>query len=350
MKTVQREHEVATFKSKLMDQYFQGLRMGVFDIETMGLSAENFPMVLAGILTPLAGERVRVTQYFAEEPGDEAMIIGALRRHFQEIDYLVTYNGRQFDLPFLRKRALKLGLPSFRCNYCNLDLYAVIKSYSEFASLLPDGRQKTIEAYMGFATDRRDTISGAESIKLYESFQRCSDDDLKTVLANRILLHNHDDLLQLYRLLPVIRQTDFHRAINSLGFPVRGENGWPSLHVTRARAVSREFEIKGQYNGPAFSYVSYDTFLHYYSCEFYDDGDFVFKIPVERHKGNSFIRLNLYFDDFADLKQYPGFANGFLLVTRGLEPCHLESSMLAQKFLREFMRKTACPLASMYPL
>ena len=277
-------------------------------------------------------------------------IIGALRRHFQEIDYLVTYNGRQFDVPYLRKRAKLLGLAPFRYNLSNLDLYMLIKGYSEVSFFLKNIKQKTVEAYMGFADDRRDTISGVESIFLYESFQQCQDAELRDILDNRILLHNHDDLLQLYRLLPIIRQLDFHKGINMLGFPVLGENGWPYLSVTRARAVGREFEISGQYNGPEFSYVSYDTFLHYYSCEFYDDGDFVFKIPVERHKGNSFIRLSLYFDDFSDLKRYPGFANGFMLVSRGLEPCHMDSSMFAQKFLRDFMQKNICPLAAMYPL
>ncbi len=350
MKTLQREHTVKTFQSSLMDQYFGGMRMGVFDIETMGIVAEKSPMILAGLLTPLDEERLRITQYFAEKPGDEAAIIGALRRHFQEIDYLVTYNGRQFDVPYLRKRAKLLGLAPFRYNLSNLDLYMLIKGYSEVSFFLKNIKQKTVEAYMGFADDRRDTISGVESIFLYESFQQCQDAELRDILANRILLHNHDDLLQLYRLLPIIRQLDFHKGINMLGFPVLGENGWPYLSVTRARAVGREFEISGQYNGPEFSYVSYDTLLHYYSCEFYDDGDFVFKIPVERHKGNSFIRLSLYFDDFSDLKRYPGFANGFMLVSRGLEPCHMDSSMFAQKFLRDFMQKNICPLAAMYPL
>lgn len=343
MKTITRLHNVESFKSNLVEQYFSNMRVGVFDIETLGLSSERFPVILTGMLTIEPDGQCLITQYFAETPEEEPLILEALRNDFEKIDYLVTYNGRHFDMPFLDKRAEKLNLRPFNHNFYNLDLYLLISGYSEIRNILKNIRQKTIEDYMGLNSGRSDRISGGESVELYHSYLRSSDQEVKHSLSEKILLHNHDDLLQLYKILPVIKQLDFHRALNNTGFPVAGENGWPNLSVYRAKATNKEFIIRGKYCGSYFSYVSYDTFYHYYSCQFYDDGSFIFRIPVDRHKGNSFISLRLYFDDFSDLEKYPCCVNDFLLVTRGTEGCYLESNMFAQKFLRQFMNETVCP-------
>lgn len=343
MKTIIKSHQVPLFKSKLMEQYFSGMRIGVFDIETMGLRPDNAPLILSGMLTAETDGSCTITQHFAEVYDDEALILEALRRDFENVDFLLTYNGRSFDLPFLEKRASKLGLAPFSYNFYNMDLYLMISGYSEIRHILKNIKQKTIENYMGLERSRRDAISGAESVDMYVEYVNCSDRQRKQFLEDKILLHNHDDLLQLYKILPVIKQLDFHRALNSIGFPVAGENGWPYLSVSRAKATNKEFVIAGKYYGPHFAYVSYDTFFHYYFCQFYDDGSFIFKLPVDRHKGNSFISLRLYFDDFSDLEKYPYCVNDFLMVTKGREGCYLESNMFAQKFLKQFMNETVCP-------
>lgn len=344
MKTITKTHEVPCFKSNLMEQYFHNMRIGVFDIETMGLSPEHSPLILSGMLTVEPDGRCLVTQHFAESYDDEVLILETLRRDFDNVDFLLTYNGKSFDLPFIEKRADKLRLKPLNLNHYNMDLYLMISGYSELRHILKNIKQKTIEDYMGLNPDRKDSISGAESVEMYAEYINCPDQSRKGALAEKILLHNHDDLLQLYKLLPIVKQLDFHKALNAIGFPVAGENGWPHLNVSRAKATSKEFIIAGKYYGPAFSYISYNTFYHYYFCQFYDDGSFIFKLPVDRHKGNSFVSLRLYFDDFSDLQKYPCCVNDFLLVTRGREGCYLESNMFTQKFLRQFMNETVCPI------
>ncbi len=343
MKTIIKTHEVQCFNSRLMEQYFHGMRIGVFDIETMGLNPERSPLILSGMLTTRPDGGCLITQHFAESYDDEAMLLEALRCDFDKVDFLLTYNGRSFDLPFVEKRARSLKLPPFDLNRYNMDLYLMISGYSEIRHILKNIKQKTVEAYMGLNPSRRDSISGAESVEMYKNYLS-ADAEKKRFLEDKILLHNHDDLLQLYKLLPIIKQLDFHRALNASGFPVAGENGWPYLNVSNARATSKEFVISGKYYGPPFSYISYNTFFHYYFCQFYDDGSFIFKLPVDRHKGNSFISLRLYFDDFRDLERYPHCVNDFLLVTRGSKTCCLESNMFTQKFLRQFMNETVCPV------
>ena len=344
MKTITKLYKVEPYESKLLEQYFGGMRIGVFDIETLGLNPEFYPMVLSGMLTIEPSGECRITQYFAEKLKDEILIIEALRKDLETIDYLFTYNGRHFDLPFIEKRAKIRNLAPFHYNFYNLDLYLVLNGYSEIRYLLKNIRQKTVEDYMGLTQSRDDLISGADSVNLYKDYLECKTAKEKKPLMEKVLLHNHDDLLQLYKLLPILRQVDFHKAMNCLGFPVVGENGWPCLNVTRSKATNREFTIEGKYYGEPFSYIAYDTFYQYYSCEFCDDGSFTFKMPVDRHKRNSFINLKLYFDNFDDLKKYPCCINDFLLVTRGSETCYLESNMFGKKFLSSFINSTVCPV------
>ena len=108
MKTITKTHEVPCFKSNLMEQYFHNMRIGVFDIETMGLSPEHSPLILSGMLTVEPDGRCLVTQHFAESYDDEVLILETLRRDFDNVDFLLTYNGKSFDLPFIEKRADKL--------------------------------------------------------------------------------------------------------------------------------------------------------------------------------------------------------------------------------------------------
>ena len=68
---------------------------------------------------------------------------------------------------------------------------------------------------MGLWQSRDDEISGAESVELYNVYEKNHD----PALGEKILLHNSDDILQLSRLLPVIGKSDFHKAMAALGFP-----------------------------------------------------------------------------------------------------------------------------------
>ena len=50
MKIVTNEYKLNTGIPKILDAYFKGMRVGVFDIETLGLDPNSTEMILAGIL------------------------------------------------------------------------------------------------------------------------------------------------------------------------------------------------------------------------------------------------------------------------------------------------------------
>ena len=141
-----------------------------------------------------------------------------------------------------------------------------------------------------------------------------------------------------------MKQVRIHKALNALGFAVGGENGWPSLSVSYIKVNLSGLSIKGKYRGEGFSYMSYDTFSDNFSCKFDDDKSFEFNLRIERHKGNIFANLKMYFDDYEDLKVYPHYLKDFLLLSKGGVHNSLEVNMFVRKFLIKFMNDHVCPL------
>lgn len=89
-------------------------RIATLDIETTGFDAETAETVAIGVGlhergTP--GTDASLDCFYREAPDDEAEIILGAAEQLAEYgaDLLVTYNGADFDLPFLRDRLDALG-------------------------------------------------------------------------------------------------------------------------------------------------------------------------------------------------------------------------------------------------
>ena len=344
MDIIQYQHQTDYFCSKLLDRYFGPMKLGIFDIETLGLNPVTSKVILAGIMHVTSDGNCHMTQYFAEEEEDEKDLLIALSEEFLKYEYLLTYNGKHFDIPFIEKRARANGLYSYPIDCYNLDLYLILNGHSPLKGILPNLKQKTVEEYMGLQQDRRDEISGAESVRLYNDFAAAWQAKERKALKNRILLHNHDDLFQLYKILPIIQKTDFHRAMSYLGFPVQGQNLWPRLNISKVKIDISGFTIQGTYCGPEISYLSYDTEQRPYSCRFQKEGTFRFLLAVDRHKGNAFINLKHFLSNYDKFREYPNYVNGFLLLIQDGRTHFMEMNEFAKAFLQQFMETTACPL------
>ena len=136
--------------------YFEGFRWAVLDIETLGLSPGRAPAILCGIVVPdeapeaqNAPRTAQVTQFLAESIAtreDERAMLLALEEALADIDILVTYNGRQFDLPYLAKRCERTQTEPMRPRY-NLDVYPVVRYCTDIGQFVPNLRQKTLEEH-----------------------------------------------------------------------------------------------------------------------------------------------------------------------------------------------------------
>jgi uncharacterized protein YprB with RNaseH-like and TPR domain len=120
-----------------------GLERTLFlDLETCGLSSS--PVFLAGVMH-WNGEDFVLRQYFARHYGEEAGLLAALHQQAKGFDLLVTFNGKSYDVPFLRARALVHGLPMEVPGH-HLDLLHLARR--RWKGLLRDCRLQTLELHV----------------------------------------------------------------------------------------------------------------------------------------------------------------------------------------------------------
>ena len=73
------------------------------DIETLGLS--NVPIILIGV-AEIKKDRIISSQYFLRDIYEEGAVIEAYLSHLDDDSVHVTFNGKSFDVPFIKNRCL----------------------------------------------------------------------------------------------------------------------------------------------------------------------------------------------------------------------------------------------------
>ncbi|MDI6809102.1 MAG: ribonuclease H-like domain-containing protein [Candidatus Eisenbacteria bacterium] len=117
-----------------------GLGSALFlDLETTGLS--NCPVFLAGTMH-LGEKGFIMRQFFARHYGEEKALLFSLGEFLKGFSLVVTFNGKAFDMPLLKDRALVHGL-SQRFDHVNLDILHV--SRKMWGGTTPDCKLKTLE-------------------------------------------------------------------------------------------------------------------------------------------------------------------------------------------------------------
>lgn len=163
------------------------------DIETTGFSGSGSRLYLIGTAYARDGKLVS-EQFFGETPDEETMLLSAFNGLLPQFDTIVTFYGNHFDVPFLEKCRKRLHMQSGYHNYNYVDLYETARSY-RYIFGLENYKQKTLESFIGI--HRTDTLSGAESTKVYEAYVR----QPRQELLDSLLLHNLDDVLGMLHLL-----------------------------------------------------------------------------------------------------------------------------------------------------
>ena len=146
-----------------------GLESALFlDLETCGLASS--PVFLAGTMAWNGSDFV-MRQYFARHYGEEAALLAALGEAARGFEFLVTFNGKSYDAPFLVGRAMLnrvgLALPPR-----HLDLLHPARR--RWRHSLPDCRLQTLELYV-CRRRRSGDVPGEVVPGLYHDFVRRGD-------------------------------------------------------------------------------------------------------------------------------------------------------------------------------
>ncbi len=363
MEIIKNQVTTEYFSYRLLDEYLGDMKFCVFDIETLGLNPSVSPAVLFGFLEPDADGSAEITQYFLNDLSEERDTLDLITEKLNEYDYVITYNGRHFDIPYVERRYRLLNRSGLRLNPYNLDLYLILYGHSPLKEKLTNLKQKSIERYMGFAGERDDEITGKESVELYYHYLLEENSEIKEKIKSTILLHNYDDVLQLYRILPVLKYADIHKALNKLGFPVRtsaeapdsaanpclsmfaGSNismfeiddspavNLPDMNISEIKLSSKNLIISGKYIGMPESYIRYGSFDRPYEVVLTLDNRFEVKIPVQKEKTSVFVNLNDYFCDSSSFSRYGGYVNDYLILSDNGSINYLELNAFTKQLL-----------------
>jgi len=160
------------------------------DLETTGLSAT--PVFLIGTME-CSEDGLVFRQYFARDYSQEISILSAFNDRLASTQMLVSFNGKSFDLPYLRNRAVALGV-KMRKRLAHLDLLHEARKL--YAGRLPNCKLQTLE-YGVCGRSRGDDIPGSEIPAAYHEFVRTAD----AGKISLILKHNLFDLLTMADLM-----------------------------------------------------------------------------------------------------------------------------------------------------
>ena len=275
------------------NMFFSERSFAVLDIETTGLSPNFSAVILIGLVI-FDGKDIRLEQYFAETPAEEKEIISLTNKALKDVDYVITYNGKLFDMPFLKKRSEKYDI-DFK-TLCNLDIFMVMKHYSDLPKLLSSMSQKSLEVFAGLSTGRDDKING-------------------------------DDIKQLFRLVSIVRHADFSRAICHQGIPHDGG------FIEKIDFKHSTLFIKGLMKD-AIDYISFPSFEAPYSVNITkSDSKYLIQIPAETVTGSAFIDIKHMIDiESLGDSDLPGFDNDYLIIKENNRFNYTEIAIFAQTF------------------
>lgn len=209
LKTLSKSHKVLHYISREFRTHFHnpesGLRAKIasmgcqdllpehilfMDIESTGLGSS--PLFLIGVLQ-WENSGFVVHQFLARDYSEETAVLAFFLDRLPSSTLLVTFNGKSFDVPYLRMRS---AANSLKTTDFPLHIDLLHESRRVWKKDLPDCKLQTLERHICRRV-RHDDIPGQEIAQAYHDFVRTG----HTGKMKRILKHNLLDLATLAELL-----------------------------------------------------------------------------------------------------------------------------------------------------
>ena len=164
-------------------------RLVVIDIETCGFAA--LPIFQIGVLVA-DSDGLRLAQAVARDYSEEPALLEWASREIDAAGCVVSFNGKSFDMRYLRERIAYHRLPPLE-ERPHVDLLHIARRL--WGERLPDCRLQTLETEL-CGRKRRGDIPGAAIPDVYHAF--VGNGDARDIAM--VLNHNRMDLLTLAEL------------------------------------------------------------------------------------------------------------------------------------------------------
>ncbi len=160
-----------------------------FDIETTGFS-RNYSNIISITALLMEDNRYKVYQLYCEYKIDEKEILKYFKELIRSKKYVITYNGNNFDIPFVTDKCKQNDINLDLNLFIKIDLYSDMKINRKKIDII-NLKLKTVEEYFGIK--RCDTITGQDVLVLYEAYRI----EPKKEFSQLILQHNYEDVYNL---------------------------------------------------------------------------------------------------------------------------------------------------------
>ncbi len=325
MKTFTRDYRITGGYPSSFTEYFGDMRPCILDIEATGLDPAKCRVCLAALLVSTESG-VRITQFLAENHYEEHLVLDAVMDFLEKegVGYLITYNGRAYDIPFINKR-LEMNYSDRHIDLYDFDLYRFLQKGTDLKNRIGSMKQMAVEDHYGIFSDRKDTITGRESVTLFNEYSLTGN----TTIEKVILTHNREDVLQLHRLmfLSLGEPEDFDAAIAACGFPAADGRLSVRPYISRQNKCLR---ICGEQLRDPFSAAVFSDADNPLTAAFSrSTASFEITVPAERLDDNYYIdiyRLGIEIQD-------PDCINGYLILSP--RTVNLISALITEKVLQD---------------
>ena len=177
------------------DRKLRSTRLGSLafvDLETTGLAGGAGTLgFLVGVGT-FQSDGFRLRQYFLRDPSEEAAMLRTLKLELEQMEGIVSFNGRVFDLPLLEARSTIALRERWRLNeWPHFDL--LYPSRRLWRRSLADCRLGTLEQHILQITRAEDDVPGELIPGMYLEYLRTGD----ATDMRRVIYHNSVDILSL---------------------------------------------------------------------------------------------------------------------------------------------------------
>lgn len=160
------------------------------DIETTGLCKQSDIIFCIGIMFVDKGSLTSY-QWIIDKPEEEFLLLTTFIDFIKDFETVITYSGKQFDIPFLIARLNTYDLstaPLDNLSHIDLKRFSILKLLSENKSL----NRRALETILGFK--REIQLDGKEIINMYKLYTISKNSSHQALL----LQHNEDELLSAY--------------------------------------------------------------------------------------------------------------------------------------------------------
>jgi len=161
-----------------------------FDIETLGLSYK--PVIVIG-LAEYQNFQLNTYQYVVTNVNEESSVLHCFKEHLEGKRAMVTYNGKNFDVPYVKERFIHHGIEPFQ-ETPNFDLLFFTRK--AWRNAMPNCKLGTVEKYQ-LDIDRKEDIPGALVPDFYYTYYtKGNPGPLRTIVE-----HNRQDIISMVYIL-----------------------------------------------------------------------------------------------------------------------------------------------------